>query len=499
MTLGDSLRALGAGLRALDLGNRQVLWSDRTGRWMPDSPAVRLALGGGACPAPLARRLSSTLQAADLTARIPARSRQPLLLPSEGVLWAPLPLSRTAGGLPWRAIALREEEIRLWRSFNSARTLDQAAARADVPVADALAFAARLTTAEVQALQLRDGPVSSRDTSLDRLLLPQRPAGARLEHQNTAEGGTTLERWHVEEIVDSAHHFDDVETTVAHCFALPHAALGGQVFGARLFDALHARGWVPMGGRVVEVGPGTGALAADWTAQAATRGVAVADYLRVDLSPVLLAAQAEKAPHTRGIAGSAAALPVADGSVDLLLSNEVMADLEAAPLTDEVRARVERFALAPLPTGSRYNLGAWKLVEECARVLRPGGCAYLSEFGDLDEVPTETVQLDHPEVSVHFGHLRDVALALGLVAEVVRMDTLLTAKLNETWLTRASFEGLRARLHAQGERLEARAWTVATLRLPWPVEGLREVPITQDGPGPVMTRFQALLLTKPAK
>ena len=50
---------------------------------------------------------------------------------------------------------------------------------------------------------------------------------------------------------------------------------------------------------------------------------------------------------------------------------------------------------------------------------------------------------------------------------------------------------------ARGGHLAARAWTIETLPVPFVVEGLDEVAVTADGPGPVITRFAALILRKP--
>jgi len=115
----------------------------------------------------------------------------------------------------------------------------------------------------------------------------------------------------------------------------------------------------------------------------------------------------------------------------------------------------------------------------------------------VDEEPTETAHLDHPEVSINFGELAGVARALGLEVELVPMAELLGFDLGSRWLSRGSFEALRTRLRLEGTRLKARAWTRQSLNLPWPVEGLHEVSISQDGPAPVVTRFQALLLRRP--
>ena len=47
-----------------------------------------------------------------------------------------------------------------------------------------------------------------------------------------------------------------------------------------------------------------------------------------------------------------------------------------------------------------------------------------------DELPTETTHLDHPEVSIHFGHLRAVAQGLGLQAELLPLHSLLDIDLS---------------------------------------------------------------------
>jgi SAM-dependent methyltransferase len=256
---------------------------------------------------------------------------------------------------------------------------------------------------------------------------------------------------------------------------------------------------------VLEIGGGDGELGAAFWSAAAAAGRPTGRALRLDASPALLALQATLQPHTVGTLGDATQLPYPDGSVDLVLCNEVMADLMAAPWgpgasggpAQAVAERVAQYGLSPLPPGALHNLGAWQLVEEVGRVLAPGGAAFLSEFGALDEVPTETTQLDHPEVSIHFGHLQQVAAGCGLAAEVVSLADLLGADLAARWLSRPSWDAARALSAAAGVHLPARAWTAATLTLPERVERLADAPVSSDGPGPVLTRFLALLLRRP--
>ncbi len=506
----------------LEAGARPVLWHRRTGRSFALSTHALDELrrwSPGLAPPPelehLTRRLNQLSMLAestlpDFTRMIPARSRLVLLLPELPALWLPLPDRRTAGGHAWAERRLSDEELALWRAMNGARTTEQVAHAASSSVRATLAFLAELTAPEVQAAQLRRAPVQGREPALARLISPERPIARRGPDQHGAEGQTTLDRYHVEQITDGDRHFDDRETTVAHAFALPHPALGGLTYGAALHRALETRGLLPDDGTVLEIGPGTGELGEAFLSRAADRGLPRGELVRLDRSPELLRTQRQRMPGTRELEGSATNIPLPDRSVALVLCNEVIADLAAVPFDPRdplpgpaataVRDRMDRYSIAPLepgPTGPPlYNLGAWQLLEELDRVLVRGGAAFISEFGGLEEQPTETRFLDHPEVSIHFGHLVQVARALGFDAWCMPLAELLELDLRQRWLARHSYEGLRARMHAEGRHLKARAWTRDTVPLPWRVEGLEEVSLWEEGPAPVPTRFMALLLRK---
>ncbi len=491
-------------VRRVALGSFLVLWREDTGAHFRLSGAAAARLDTWDRrdpPPPELRALVPRLRAlhllggdVDLDAFVACRHGAALLLPDRPVLWVPAPDERGPGGHAHRALPLDVDEVALWRAMNEARTLGAVADRVGVSRAKARAFAARLTTVDVQMLLLSDRPPRGGARS-SRLVAAPRPAHRRTTDQLGPSGETTLGAYHGA-ITDAETHFDEVEVTVAHAFAVPHAALGGQTFGARLHDALLARGL--LGARpVLEIGGGDGELGAALRRRAEDVGAPLGPGLRLDASPALLALQAERQPDTTGVVGDATALPFDDASIGAVICNEVIADLMATPVDDAVRARLHRYALEPLPPGTRYNLGAWRLVEEVARVLRPGGGGYISEFGGLDEVPTETTQLDHPEVSIHFGHLLAVARGCGLDARVVSYADLLDVDLHARWLERAHFDALRALWAARGGRLAVRAWTADTVPTPERVEGLRDAPVARDGPGPVVTRFLALLVRKP--
>lgn len=470
-------------VECVDDGDTVELYGPRVGRAATLASAT-LALAPW--PAPVAARLArlGLLADDDRSVRVVVRHRATLLLPDVPALWAPVPTRHGAGGHAYREVPLDAVGLALWRGINDRRTVQQLADHVGLPVDACLARLTPWMDRSVQAVQLRDRPPGARDPGLERLVGPARDRHARTADQHGAAGETTLAAYHLEAIDDGATHFDDRETTVAHALARPHPGLRGVPYGTAL------RRRLGHDGPVVEVGCGTGELAAAWQADGEV------PYLRLDLSPTLLATQARAAPSTAGALADATRLPLRDGSVPFLLSNEVLADLGSVPLPTEhpeVRAWCARFGLAP--TGWA-NLGAWQMVAEVARVLAPGGRAVLTEFGTLGGAAEEAEQLDHPEVSIDFALLAHLATALGLQAELVRLDTLLGLDLHARQLSRTSWRALRARARSLSHALSARAWTADTVPLPFAVEGLVDTTLADEGPGPLVTRFYALMLSR---
>ena len=435
---------------------------------------------------PVATRLERLGLLADsrLDGRIVCRHHATLLLPDLPALWAPQPEAHGAGGHAYRTVPLSAEGLSLWRAINGRRSVAQLAELLGWAPSDVLRNLRPWTDRSVQAVQLRDVPPHPRDPGLERLLGPSRAHNLRPADQHGPQGQTTLAAYHLDGITDGATHFDDRETTVAHALAVPHPGLGHRPYGQALREALGEDG------PVVEVGCGTGELAAAWLAAGEV------PYVRIDLSRELLRTQAEAAPRSAGVLADATRLPLRDGSVPFLLSNEVLADLQAVPAGvehAEVAARCARYGLRP--TGWA-NLGSWQFVEEVARVLAVGGRAVLTEFGVVEGATEEATQLDHPEVSIQFADLAKVARALGLQAEITRLDDLLGLDLGAPQLSRTSWMALRARARATGHHLQARAWSPDSLPLPFAVEGLLYATLADEGPGPLVTRFYALVLRR---
>ena len=357
-------------------------------------------------------------------------------------------------------------------------------------------------------------------------------------------------KYYREEIVDAKNQFDDVETTLSHLFREPHPALGGKTYGARMAEALLASDSLPEKMRdIVEVGGGLGFFASAFLGEVSARAPQRTRDLRyriVDLSPVLQAAQKERlGGHANTIsfsAGNAETLELDEASVDLVLCNEVVGDLTGVRVT---RAQLgldmpqDESMLASAPKGSLYegnedniralgdvgelvlkyelplidapedcylNVGLFRFLERLWTALRPGGTAVITEFGEEHQYPALSLHLDHPELSIHFGHAKHVARRIGFDVEFSYVIDLLGFErdLETLACTRSSFLALRALLGEKGVDLKKLAYTKDML-----TEVIGDaVPLAEIGTlefeaienrclGLVPHQFKALVLRKP--
>jgi SAM-dependent methyltransferase len=290
---------------------------------------------------------------------------------------------------------------------------------------------------------------------------------ARFERPGERTERASTRDYHKDEIDSAEEQFEVRETTLSHAFRKPHPALGGETYAGRLVHALDEREL--LGARVVEVGGGVG-----WFAKNALEALPGREltWTICDLSPELQRSQRELVRDSRArfVRGDADSLPFETGSVDLLVANEMIADLETNRVkkgSDEARAleREHGISLADAPDDFWVNAGALRFVKEVARVLAPGGAAVLTEFGELDQYPVESTHLDHREFSIHFGHLQSAARHAGLDARVELVPDLLDLQGDVRVLAtnRSFFRVLRAFLAERGIKLEKIAYTEADL------------------------------------
>lgn len=437
-------------------------------------------------------------------------------------------------------VRLDSWQSRLWRAIDGERNVQEVAAHLDGSARDGrprpgtlrrvVDTLAAWTHANQQWVKLSPTPMSFHRRGLPRppWLESTMPYAALADHEQpvdrfaTGDGGIDNRGYHRESIEDASAQFEDRETTLAHLFRVPHPALDGRRFGEALVDGWRRLGRWPAGAtRILETGAGTGELAA-----AALARLPAADHpdLRwsiLEISPTLAEAQRQRLREEAGrVEVTLQDVESADlgiDPIDVLISNEMAGDLRSDWLDRDqldraspiARSLIERHELdlTDAPESFWLNTGAIALVERAAAALAPGGMLWLSEFGHRDAWPVESTQLDHAEVSLHFGVLARVARQLGLDCEIVDVADVieLDEEMDALATTATFFRNLRTLAASRGVTLDKRAWTRDTLaqalgdQLPMHRLGnLRFQPIGERVMGLRPREFLALLATKPA-
>ncbi|TMQ03299.1 MAG: class I SAM-dependent methyltransferase [Deltaproteobacteria bacterium] len=324
--------------------------------------------------------------------------------------------------------------------------------------------------------------------------------------------------------------------TPSSLLRVPHPALTGGVaggaeaprsYGQALADALLTRGAIPGGAvRVLEIGAGLGYLARDVIARLREAGREVR-YTLVELSPALAAAQRARlaGAGVSWVVGDVLAVAL-DGPFDVILANEMAGDLPARQLTradvgltadggttDRDRLRTVSPTAADLgiaiddaPEPFYLQTGAIEMVTRIAGWLAPGGTAVITEFGAVNAWPRLSTQLDHPELSTHFGILLQAARAAGLTAGVEFVIDLLgfDRTLQGLATTRSHFRALRALADSAGIDLAKIGYTPELLGEAFgdkldvaQVGELRWEKIEDRLMGLVPHEFKALICTRP--
>jgi ubiquinone/menaquinone biosynthesis C-methylase UbiE len=267
------------------------------------------------------------------------------------------------------------------------------------------------------------------------------------------EGEDHLEDFHLHELKDSADddgHFDLIETTVSHLFREPNEALNGLTYGRLLMQKLRRLGWFnPKPRVIVEVGGGLGYVARELGKELLPFEKQSIRYCSVDITRPFLKLQMSRAKAGgwpwSGTQANAEWLPFKDNSVDLIIDNENMADMTPVKLTREEllsgsgateqhQEALDWIRRVRLPLGEDvpddviFNLGPFRFVAELWRVLKPGGRAFLTEFGIEEGWPAPVKLPGHTEYEVQYSHLRQVVRWLGFQEQYLSLPQFLTMK-----------------------------------------------------------------------
>jgi SAM-dependent methyltransferase len=370
------------------------------------------------------------------------------------------------GDKPVQQIFLDPEETKIWDALLGEKRLIELRHHYDND--KLMGLIRRLTHSDVQALKLSMMPWSiyAKRPALAPAYLSSTMPYTRWQPGTEVPPAPSLTEYHVEAITNPVEQFDHQETTLSHLLRIPHPALANRTYGQALVDALLARDAIAQGRvRVLEIGAGLGYVARHVIDRLRENGREV-DYTIVELSPALAGAQRERlGDDAKWIVGNALTVAIAERSYDLILSNEMVGDLPATQLSrpdigldavgtgtadrDKVRAvhpLADAVNLDDAPEPFYLQIGAFELVSKIAHWLAPGGTAVVTEFGDANAWPKLSTQLDHPELSTHFGHLQQVARAESLEANVEFVIDLLDLDRSQQGLatTRSHFRALRA-------------------------------------------------------
>lgn len=265
-------------------------------------------------------------------------------------------------------------------------------------------------------------------------------------------------RYHICEIEEGYHQFERVESTLAHIYRVPHPLLGGKTYGEAFLIRLLELKPIEKGSRILEIGGGHGDVSKEILVKLKETKPEIFStlaYILYDLSPQLIKSQRrlhkEAGVHVEHIHGDAEFLALEDDSIDIIFSNEVIADFLTPELTlKEVKKLPDKYGipinqdfldtLKDAPKRFRLNLGAFLLLKEIQRVLKPGGIAVITEYGDPDRLPFLAEHLDHAEYTIHFGQMVTIAKELGLKVRLSDALKFLDFQLDVELITHPSFQ-----------------------------------------------------------
>lgn len=279
----------------------------------------------------------------------------------------------------------------------------------------------------------------------------------------------SLATYHKETITDPVKQFEDEEITLSHVYRRPHPALGGLSYGARFAEMCCQTGSLKSRAKILEVGGGVGFFGNNFLSYIRKNHPDIYDtihYTFLDLSSTLLSSQQRlnesHKERTAFIEGNIENYDFGRNQFDLVIANEMIADLEVAKLKksfffsdespsgslEEVVAFCKRCGLNFEDAFDEFlvNIGAFRCITKFKEILSPDGKAIIVEYGNLHSYPNASVLKGHTEFSIHFGHLIRVAKSLGFRVDFSNMLNFMGFKEDVKVLDLLSFMALKEHL-----------------------------------------------------
>jgi len=372
---------------------------------------------------------------------------------------------------PQKLTYVSKNEALLFRQLAGNCKVKDLCRRLPMEKAEIMTLLKRWSGADQNAVRFLRVPIKKEQAVItrqakDMAILSNYRAEVRSAEQASQDNGLAIKQYHRVKIRGALEQFENIEMTVSHFFRIPHAILGGKNYGASFCDILMRRGALKKGARILEVGGGTGIFAMSFLDQlqkASPKAYKSCTYALLDISPVLLEAQRKMLkPHrrlTRFVRGDIESKAFVKATFDLIISNEMIADLTAVKLTradikkDISLSKIKnkacslirefKITVSDAPQEFMFNLGAVGFLKTVKKILKPKGEAYIVEYGNRWSYPRAAYLKGHAEYSIHFGHLAQAAGKLGLNPVITSLLDFFPFDRAAAIMTSASYDGIK--------------------------------------------------------
>ena len=261
-------------------------------------------------------------------------------------------------------------------------------------------------------------------------------------------------------ISDVEEQFLTKETTISYMLRKTSAILKGRTYGKTLFDNLIYKISNCKRIRILEIGAGLGDVAYQICSELSQMKVSF-EYTICDISPALLNFQRSRLKHFSDHMKyvQCDGEEFREGTYDIIICNEVIADLESVKITTEL---MNEYPFLEKHSNKGYvNSGALRLLKNISYMLSKGGVAVVTEYYDEEGMNEISNQMkDHMEVSINFGVLKEYMDYLGERTEIFMLQQFLN--IEDEWVLSdsslrliTSFLGYEKRFYTKDEIMDS--------------------------------------------